>query len=81
MRGRALFGRRSFELRKAWSRGDWRDEENGWGASSGSGTWGCFLPVPEWGVERESTFPYWFWAPFPGGGVTLKNLVKEGELH
>lgn len=26
-------------------------------------------------------FPYWFWAPFPGGGVTLKNLAEEGELH
>lgn len=34
-------------------------------------------PEPEVDVGRESTFPYWFWVPFPEGGVTLKNL--EGE--
>lgn len=34
-------------------------------------------PWPEVDVGRESTFPYWFWVPFPEGGVTLKNL--EGE--
>lgn len=37
--------------------------------------------MPVVGVERESTFPYWLWAPLPGGGVTLKNLAEEGELH
>lgn len=41
----------------------------------------CILPVPAVGVERESTLPYWFWAPLPGAGVTLKNLAEEGELH
>lgn len=37
--------------------------------------------MPVVGVERESTFPYWLWGPLPGGGVTLKNLAEEGELH
>ena len=39
--------------------------------------WIRYLPVPEWGMERESMFPYWLLAPFPGGGVTLKNLGEE----
>lgn len=39
--------------------------------------WVRYLPVPEWGMERESMFPYWLLAPFPGGGVTLKNLGEE----
>lgn len=26
---------------------------------------GCLLPAPEVGVGRDSTFPYWFWVPFP----------------
>lgn len=34
-------------------------------------------PWPEVDVGRESTFPYWFWVPFPEGGVTLKNLEEE----
>lgn len=64
----------------------------GWGAGSsgrGEGGWGALaletrpglLPVPAVGVESESTFPYWLWAPLPGGGVTLKNLEEEGGLH
>lgn len=43
------------------------------------GAWRCFLPVAEEGVERDNTFPYWFWAPFPVGGVTLKNLAEGGK--
>lgn len=39
------------------------------------------LPVPAAGEERESTFPYWLWAPLPAGGVTLKNLEEEGGVR
>lgn len=62
------------------NRGNWRDGKNGWDSSSGPETWRFLLPVPEVGEERDSTFPYWLWAPLPGGGVTLKNLAKKGEL-
>ena len=43
----------------------------------GGPLWVRYLPVPEWGMERESMCPYWLLAPFPGGGVTLKNLGEE----